>query len=169
MWLTNQEELGWNFDGDCIESVDCFWQDGHFTILILPINEHERSFHILRSSIFFLQGLEVLLLTDKSILVQKLTISMVQPTDHMELKRQEDQEKKIMEQRLKKKPSRDCTTCGFILSAGTKPDTVATAKRHLLTGTCSGPLSMEWCHHSVLDLLQQEIVKSITHRQSVLV
>ena len=24
------EELSLNFDGDCIESVDCFWQDGHF-------------------------------------------------------------------------------------------------------------------------------------------
>jgi hypothetical protein len=24
------EEFGWNFDGDCIESVDCFWQDSHF-------------------------------------------------------------------------------------------------------------------------------------------
>jgi hypothetical protein len=24
------EELSWNFDGDYIESVDCFWQDGHF-------------------------------------------------------------------------------------------------------------------------------------------
>ena len=24
------EELIWNFGGDCIESVDCFWQDGHF-------------------------------------------------------------------------------------------------------------------------------------------
>jgi hypothetical protein len=23
------EELSWNFDGDCIESVDCFWQDSH--------------------------------------------------------------------------------------------------------------------------------------------
>jgi hypothetical protein len=22
--------LSWNFDGDCIESVDCFWQDSHF-------------------------------------------------------------------------------------------------------------------------------------------
>ena len=21
------EELSWNFDGDCVESVDCFWQD----------------------------------------------------------------------------------------------------------------------------------------------
>jgi hypothetical protein len=24
------EELSWNFDGDCIEFVDCFWQDSHF-------------------------------------------------------------------------------------------------------------------------------------------
>jgi hypothetical protein len=24
------EELCWNFDGDCIESVDCFQQNGHF-------------------------------------------------------------------------------------------------------------------------------------------
>jgi hypothetical protein len=24
------EELIWNFGGDCIESIDCFWQDGHF-------------------------------------------------------------------------------------------------------------------------------------------
>jgi hypothetical protein len=24
------EELSWNFEGDCIESVDCFWQDSHF-------------------------------------------------------------------------------------------------------------------------------------------
>jgi hypothetical protein len=24
------EELSWNFDGDCIESVDCFQQDSHF-------------------------------------------------------------------------------------------------------------------------------------------
>ena len=24
------EELSWNFDGDCIESVDCFRQDDHF-------------------------------------------------------------------------------------------------------------------------------------------
>jgi hypothetical protein len=22
--------LSWNFEGDCIESVDCFWQDRHF-------------------------------------------------------------------------------------------------------------------------------------------
>jgi hypothetical protein len=24
------EELSWNFDGDCIESKDCFQQDSHF-------------------------------------------------------------------------------------------------------------------------------------------
>ena len=24
------EELSWSFDGDCIESVDCFQQDSHF-------------------------------------------------------------------------------------------------------------------------------------------
>ena len=24
------EELSWNFDRDCIETVDCFWQDSHF-------------------------------------------------------------------------------------------------------------------------------------------
>jgi hypothetical protein len=24
------EELSWNFDVNCIESVDCFQQDGHF-------------------------------------------------------------------------------------------------------------------------------------------
>lgn len=24
--------LCWNFDGDCIKSVDCFWWDGHFYI-----------------------------------------------------------------------------------------------------------------------------------------
>ena len=27
---SNYEELSWNFDGDCIESVDCFQQDSHF-------------------------------------------------------------------------------------------------------------------------------------------
>jgi hypothetical protein len=28
--FSNSEESSWNFDGDCIESVDCFWQDCHF-------------------------------------------------------------------------------------------------------------------------------------------
>jgi hypothetical protein len=31
------EELSWNFDGDCIEFVDCFWQDSHF-YYIYPAN-----------------------------------------------------------------------------------------------------------------------------------
>ena len=26
----HSEELSWNFDGGCIDSVDCFWQDSHF-------------------------------------------------------------------------------------------------------------------------------------------
>ena len=28
--LSNSEEMIWNFDGDCIESVNCFQKDGHF-------------------------------------------------------------------------------------------------------------------------------------------
>jgi hypothetical protein len=24
------KKLCWNFDGNCLESVDCFWQDDHF-------------------------------------------------------------------------------------------------------------------------------------------
>jgi hypothetical protein len=32
------EELSWNFDGGCIESVDCYWQDGHF-YYINPSNQ----------------------------------------------------------------------------------------------------------------------------------
>jgi hypothetical protein len=35
--FSNCEELGWNFDEDCIESVDCVWQDVHF-YLINPAN-----------------------------------------------------------------------------------------------------------------------------------
>jgi hypothetical protein len=31
------EELSWDFDGDCIESVDCFPQDSHF-YYIFPAN-----------------------------------------------------------------------------------------------------------------------------------
>ena len=34
LWMTLQialfKELSWNFDGDCFESIDCFWQDSHF-------------------------------------------------------------------------------------------------------------------------------------------
>ena len=46
------EELSWNFDGDCIESVDCF-RMAIFTISILPIHENGRSYHLLRSSLIF--------------------------------------------------------------------------------------------------------------------
>ena len=31
--FSNSEELSWDFDGDCVESVDCFWQDGHFNYI----------------------------------------------------------------------------------------------------------------------------------------
>jgi hypothetical protein len=43
-----------------------------------------------------------------------------------------------MEQKLKEGPPGDCLTWGSILSADTKPYTVAVVKRHLLTGT--------WCY-----------------------
>jgi hypothetical protein len=43
-----------------------------------------------------------------------------------------------MEQRLKEKPPGDCPTWGTILSADTKPYTVAVVKRQLLTVTCCG-------------------------------
>jgi hypothetical protein len=39
------EELTWNFDGDCIESVDCFVKMGLCIILILPIHKHGRFFN----------------------------------------------------------------------------------------------------------------------------
>jgi hypothetical protein len=35
--LSNSEELSWNFDGDCIESVDCF-QKGSLFDYINPAN-----------------------------------------------------------------------------------------------------------------------------------
>jgi len=31
------KELSCNFDGDCIECVDCFWQNGHL-VYINPVN-----------------------------------------------------------------------------------------------------------------------------------
>ena len=43
--------MSWDFDGDCIESIYHFWQDGHFYILILPIHSTEDFFHLLRSSL----------------------------------------------------------------------------------------------------------------------
>ena len=35
------EEVSWDFDGDCIESIDCFRQDGHF-YSINPANPRAR-------------------------------------------------------------------------------------------------------------------------------
>jgi hypothetical protein len=37
--------LSWNFDGDCIESVDCFRQDSHFHNTC-SISFHEKSKYI---------------------------------------------------------------------------------------------------------------------------
>ena len=34
------EELHWNFDGNFTESIDCFWHDGHFTMVILSISQY---------------------------------------------------------------------------------------------------------------------------------
>ena len=44
------EELSWNFDGDCIESTDCFLQDGHF-YYINPTNPW--AWKIFLSSVIF--------------------------------------------------------------------------------------------------------------------
>ena len=41
------EELCCNFDGDCIQTLDCFGRMAIFTILILPIHEYGRSLHTL--------------------------------------------------------------------------------------------------------------------------
>ena len=55
------EELCWDFDGDCIESIDCFGRISIFTMLILSIQEHGRSFHFLvSSSISFFKDLKFL-------------------------------------------------------------------------------------------------------------
>jgi hypothetical protein len=53
--------MSWNFDGDCIESVDCFQQDSHFDY-INPTNPWSwRSFHLLKSSsISFFRDLKFL-------------------------------------------------------------------------------------------------------------
>ena len=49
-----------NFDGYCIDSIDCIQID-IFTILLLPTYEHGRSFHLLRhSSISFFRDLKFL-------------------------------------------------------------------------------------------------------------
>lgn len=33
------EELFWNFDEECIQSIDCVWYDSYFTLSIMPIKE----------------------------------------------------------------------------------------------------------------------------------
>ena len=57
------EELCWNFDGDCIDVV-CFFFSGKmaiFTMFILLIRQHGRSFYLLRSfSISFFRDLKLL-------------------------------------------------------------------------------------------------------------
>ena len=59
----NDEELSWNFDGDYIEFVDCFWQDVHF-YYINPANSWSWENFFPSSEIFdfFLKRLEVLLI-----------------------------------------------------------------------------------------------------------
>ena len=47
------EEFSWNFDGGRLECIDCFKSDGFFTMLILLIHKHGKSFHLLRSSSIF--------------------------------------------------------------------------------------------------------------------
>jgi hypothetical protein len=59
----------------------------------------------------------------------------------------------IMEQRLKEEPSGDCPTWGSILSADTKPDAVAVAKRCLLTGT--------WCSCSLGGLSSNQPIQML--------
>jgi hypothetical protein len=49
--LNLYEELSWNFDGKCIESVDCFGKLAIFPTLILLIHECGRSFDLPWSSL----------------------------------------------------------------------------------------------------------------------
>jgi hypothetical protein len=50
------EELSWDFDDDCIESVDCFRQNGYFYY----VNDYRRSFNLLSSLISFFKDLKFL-------------------------------------------------------------------------------------------------------------
>jgi hypothetical protein len=50
-------------------------------------------------------------------------------------KRKKKRKEKKIEQRLKQGPTRDYATWGSIMSADTKPNTVAVVKRHWLTRT----------------------------------
>ena len=55
------EEFFGDFFGNCIESIDAFGRIAIFTLLILPIQEHGRSFHFLvSSSISFFKDLKFL-------------------------------------------------------------------------------------------------------------
>jgi hypothetical protein len=54
------EELCRDFDGDCIESIDCFSRVTIFTILILLIHEYGRPLYILVSSFSFFSVLKFL-------------------------------------------------------------------------------------------------------------
>ena len=56
------EESCCNFNGGCIESVDCFRKVAILIMIILPMHEHRRSLHRLRSSITFFQVFEVLVI-----------------------------------------------------------------------------------------------------------
>jgi hypothetical protein len=79
------EELSWNFDGDCIESVDWFCKMAIFTILILPIHEHGRSFHLLRSSLIsFFRNLTFLSYRSFTCLVRVTPIYFILICDYCE-------------------------------------------------------------------------------------
>ena len=55
------EELCWDLNGDCTYFVDCFSRVAIFIMLILPMQEHGRSFHFLiSSSISFFKDLKFL-------------------------------------------------------------------------------------------------------------
>jgi hypothetical protein len=90
--------------------------------------------------IFFCQKCTWYALTDKWILAQKLGVPKIQFTDHVKLKKKEDQsvdtksfleggtkypweelQRQSVEQRVKDRPSRDCPTWGSIPYIVTKP------------------------------------------------
>jgi hypothetical protein len=48
--------------GIALNALIAFVEMAIFNMLILPIYKHERSFHLLKSSNFFLQGLEVIII-----------------------------------------------------------------------------------------------------------
>jgi hypothetical protein len=56
------EESCCNFNGCCIESVHCFHKAAILIMLILPMHEHRRSLHLLRTSVTFFQVFEVLVI-----------------------------------------------------------------------------------------------------------